>query len=191
MHKKGVFSDLLYLALIVSVLRTNHQIDENVFNEQYSGSSVDELGPTTAVNIYLHNLRNSYSFESNLYSNSAKTNILLEETLDILREVNSLGRYSRQSHYHNSHLFAYLVSGGDGEEQPITAAIASTSSSSVNTSEQQSLNVSSEASLQSSEASLQSSEASLQSSPVRLQQEEDEEVFNLLICRSIICLILF
>jgi len=152
-NKKGAFTDLLYLALIVSVLRTNNnQIDENVFNEQYGGSSVDEFGPTTAVNIYLHNLRNSYSIDANIYSNSAKTNILLEETLDILREVNSLGRYARQPHFHNSNLFAYLVNSGDGEEPAITAAIASTSSSSVNTSEQQLHNSSSDANLNSSAA---------------------------------------
>lgn len=159
MHKKGAFTDLLYLALIVSVLRTYNQIDENVFNEQYSGSSVDDFGPTSAVNIYLHNLRNTYSIDSNLYSISAKTNILYEETLDILREVNLLGRYSRPSH-HNSHLFAYLVNSGDGEEPTITAAVASTSSSSVNISQQQLQNV--------------SSVSSLDSSPIHVQHDEEE-----------------
>lgn len=143
-------------------MRTNNQI-ENVFEEQYSGSSVDDFGPTSAVNIYLHNLRNSYSIDSNLYSNSAKTNILYEETLDILREVNSLGRYSRESHY-NSHLFAYLVSGGDGEQQTITAAIASTSSSSINSTQQQIQNV--------------SSDTSLQSSPIHVQQQENESTLS-------------
>lgn len=137
MHKKGSFADLIYLALIVSVLRTNNnRIDDNVFAEQFGGSSVDEFGPTSAVNIYLHNLRNSYSFDSNLYTNSAKTNILYEETLDIIREVNSLGRYSRETRFQSSPVFAYLVSGGEEQqqEQSLRAAIASTSSSSVNTS---------------------------------------------------------
>lgn len=190
MHKKGSFVDLFYLALIVSVLRTHNRIDDNVFIEQFGGSAVDELGPTSAVHMYFNNLRNSYSLESSLYCNSAKTNILYDETLNVLRDLQSLGRYSRTNRFHNSPVFAYLVSGGEQQRQEsgLTAAIASTSSSaissSVNTTETpqlvtQSLNDSA------------ISNSSLDSSPTGPQPIDsiDDQVFNVLIVFFVMILI--
>ena len=131
MHKKGSYIDLLYLTLIVSVLRTQNPFDDNVLGQAFGGSAVDELGPTSAVHLYLHN-----PFETRLFSSNAKTSILYEETLDILRDINSLGRYSRHNRFHDSPVFAYLVSGGEEQRQasPLRPTIASTSSSSISSS---------------------------------------------------------
>ncbi|CAG2102747.1 unnamed protein product [Medioppia subpectinata] len=177
MAKKGSFADLLYLALIVSVLRTNNQIeDNNVFSEQLVGSGVDDFGPTAAVNIYLHNLRNSYSLETNIFTNSAKANVLYEETVDILREVNSLGRYSSESRFRNSPVFAYLVSRGEQtDDHSLTAAIASTSSSAL--SSQTSPHLDSELSSNESNDSIagnSSVSSSVPTSPTHPQEDEDQ-----------------
>ncbi|CAG2170258.1 unnamed protein product [Oppiella nova] len=175
MAKKASFADLLYLALIVSVLRSDDPIEDNhVFSGQLVGSAVDDLGPTTAVNIYLHNLRNSYSLDTNVYTSSAKANVLYEETIDMIREVNSLGRYSRESRFHNSPVFAYLVSRGEQTvDNGLTAAIASTSSSALSS---QTQHLDSE--LSSNESNDSSSVTSSPTSPTHPQpqpQEDDDE----------------
>lgn len=168
-QKGGTFSDVLFLALVVSVLRPDNHLDSNWLSESYVGSSVDELGPTS-VHLYLHNIRNSYSYDS-----PAKTNILLQETLDVIREVNSLGRYCRQSPAHSNQLIAYLVSGSEEGQHAITAAIASTSSasSSISSSSILSPSISSPSILPSPTPS--SSEAHEDSSPT---QSDDEVLFD-------------
>ncbi|CAG2179534.1 unnamed protein product [Oppiella nova] len=179
MAKKASFADLLYLALIVSVLRSDDPIEDNhVFSGQLVGSAVDDLGPTTAVNIYLHNLRNSYSLDTNVYASSAKANVLYEETIDMIREVNSLGRYSRESRFHNSPVFAYLVSRGEQTvDNGLTAAIASTSSSALSS---QTQHLDSE--LSSTESNDSSSVTSSPTSPTHPQpqplEDEDEHMFG-------------
>ena len=125
-HKTGPFAELLYLTLIVSLLRPDQTlVNQDIIYDSFGGSSVDDYGPTTAVQLYLHNLRNSIPSDPYAFP-GAKTNILLQETLDVLRDLNSLGRYSN----YNSNLFAYLVNANEETNPVLTPAVTSSSSSS-------------------------------------------------------------
>lgn len=131
-HKTGPFAEILYLTLIVSLLRPDQTlVNQEIIYDSFGGSSVDDYGPTTAVQLYLHNLRNSIPSDPYAFP-GAKTNILLQETLDVLRDLNSLGRYSN----YNSNLFAYLVNANEETNAVLTPAVTSSSSSSSSSQQQ-------------------------------------------------------
>lgn len=125
---KKTFSDsVLCIALLSSLFRTNYDLDRDPGH----GHSYEQGDDTIVL---LQNLRNTLPYD---YP-SSKTNILWQETLDVLRDLNSLGRYSRHSHC-NTSLFAYLVNGDDGPANllntvPVPSSSRSSSSERTSTS---------------------------------------------------------
>ena len=107
--KKGIGDSLIYLTLIVTALRSVRYPIENFF--QFNSS---DNGPSTTVNLFI-NFGHLYS--ENEYS-SSKTDFLIQETLNVFRDINSLGRYSSR---YSTNLYAYLVN-GDESNQTVTVS---------------------------------------------------------------------
>lgn len=110
MFKKTSFTELLYLSLLFTALRPP---DNHLFRgseRPYWQSPGDSIGLLIAesFNYGPNRLRDTIGPFGNDYLNS-KSNILLRETLEVLEDLNSLGRYAGPPQ-HNAHLIAYPVS---------------------------------------------------------------------------------
>lgn len=116
LQKKAPLSELFYLTLLLSALRPPDQL---IFPRERLlwHSSSNTIGPLIAENIG-HHFGNYFLSNDFYYSNyvNSKSPALLRETLDVLEDLNSLGRYSQPQHNYN--LLAYPVSRGDSHVEP-------------------------------------------------------------------------
>lgn len=107
-QKKNSFIELFYLALLLSASRPFDRRPSLLRNPFSVDSS--QIGPLS-VDFY-DDIRYPHlnDFVLDRYHNT-KSTILQQATLDVLDDLNSLGRYSRHVE-HSSNLFAYPFSGG-------------------------------------------------------------------------------
>lgn len=106
MFKKS-FTELFYLALLLTALRPPQNRYYNPHERLYRFTPTDPLGPITAE--YL----NEDCFNDYFYS--SKNSFLLNTRYDLLEDINSLGRYSRP--LLNSNVLAFPVSHVNSDDQ--------------------------------------------------------------------------
>lgn len=120
--KKTSFTELFYLTLLFTALRPPDHSFYPPERALWHGSA-DSIGSIITENIS-SDFGNRYTDPSGGFANelfNSKSNILLRETLEVLEDLNSLGRYSQL--LHNSNLFAFPVSRSGHDDSETTQTV--------------------------------------------------------------------